>query len=122
MAVFRLSATAEADIISVLAWTESHFGDVARRRYEMLLVTALRDVAADPERLGSAARPELGPGVRSYHLFHSRERSRTDDGVVHRPRHFLLYRVTNPDVIGIGRVLHDAMEIERHLPPDYGDV
>jgi toxin ParE1/3/4 len=122
MTVFRLSATAETDIISLLAWTESHFGSVARRRYEMLLATALRDVVADPERLGSVARPELGPGVRSYHLFHSRKRSRTDDAVVHRPRHVLLYRWANPDVIGIGRVLHDAMEIERHLPPDYGDA
>jgi toxin ParE1/3/4 len=26
-----------------------------------------------------------------------------------------------PEVIGIGRVLHDAMELERHLPASYGD-
>ncbi len=121
MTAIRLSTTAEADIISLLAWTESHFGDVARLRYEALLATALRDIAADPECVGSVARPELGPGVKSYHLFYSRERARTDDGVVRRPRHFLLYRATNPNVIGVGRVLHDAMDIVRNLPPDYGD-
>lgn len=118
--MLRLSASAEADIVSLLAWTASRFGEMARRRYEVLLATALRDVAADPERPGSAARPELGLGVRSYHLFHSRERARGPDGMVRRPRHFLLYRPTNPDVIGIGRVLHDAMEVGRHLPSDYG--
>jgi toxin ParE1/3/4 len=29
--------------------------------------------------------------------------------------------VTRPDLIGVGRVLHDGMEIERHLPSQYGD-
>jgi toxin ParE1/3/4 len=39
---------------------------------------------------------------------------------VKRPRHLLLYRILAPELIGIGRILHDAMELERHLPPDYG--
>jgi len=121
MALLRLSATAEADIISVLAWTESRFGELAPRRYERLLATALRDVGADPEPAGSVLRPELGPGIRSYHLFHSRERARTDGAIVRRPRHFLLYRAMTPDLVGIGRVLHDAMDLERNLPLDYGD-
>jgi len=121
MASFRLSAAAEADIVSVLAWSESLFGDRARRRYERLLATALRTIGADPECVGSVPRPELGQGIRSYHLFHSRERARTDEGIVRRPRHFLLYRVINPDLIGIGRVLHDAMDLMQNLPPDYGD-
>jgi toxin ParE1/3/4 len=33
----------------------------------------------------------------------------------------MLYRVAHADLIGIGRILHDAMELERHLPADYGD-
>jgi toxin ParE1/3/4 len=32
----------------------------------------------------------------------------------------MLYRVTG-EFIGIGRVLHDMMELTRHLPADYGD-
>ncbi len=120
MAEIRLSVTAEADILSVLAWTQSHFGEMARLRYEALLTAALRDVAADPERAGSLARPEFGAMVRSYHLFYSRDRARTAVGMVRRPRHFLLYRVVAAERVGIGRVLHDAMEIGRNLPPDYG--
>ena len=105
----------------MLAWTSDRFGDIARRRYEALLITALRDLAADPGRNGTIPRPELGESVRSYHLRHSRDRARTAEGMVREPRHLLLYRVVRPDIIGIGRVLHDSMEPERHLPEDYGD-
>jgi hypothetical protein len=31
-----------------------------------------------------------------------------------------LYRITQPALIGIGRVPYDGMEIERHLPSEYG--
>lgn len=111
---YRLSAAAQHDIVDILAWTHQQFGDVARLRYEALLATALRDIAQQPDRPGSIARPELGDGVRSWHLRLSRERARTADGTVHRPRHFLIYRPGN-EIIVIGRVLHDAMELARHL-------
>jgi toxin ParE1/3/4 len=119
--VYRLSATAEEDIIHLLAYTQDRFGEAARQRYEALLVASLRDITVDPERLGSIARPELGHSVRSFHLRHSRDHARTTHGRVHRPRHLLLYRVTHLDLIGVGRVLHDGMEVHRHLPTQYGD-
>jgi toxin ParE1/3/4 len=112
---YRLTKAAEADIIDVPAWSEETFGDAARRRYERLLITALRDVAAEPDRPGSVALLELGPDIRSWHLRNSRERARTAEGVVRRPRHFLLYRPLRPGLIGVGRVLNDAMDIGRHL-------
>jgi toxin ParE1/3/4 len=121
MATFRLGTAAIADVASILAWTEDHFGEIIRLRYERHFIIGLRDVASDPERLGSLARPELGLAVRSYHLRHSRERARGHDAFIRKPRHLLLYRTLIPGVIGVGRVLHDAMEIERHLPENYGD-
>lgn len=120
MALYRLSGAAKEDIVQILAYTEVNFGEVARVRYERLLIVALRDIAADPERVGSIARGELGNDIRSYHLRCSRDRARAEHGIVLRPRHFLLYRRTL-QVIGIGRVLHDAMELQRHLPTSYGD-
>lgn len=33
----------------------------------------------------------------------------------------LFCRSVHPALIGVGWVLHDAMELERHLPTDYGD-
>ncbi len=80
-----------------------------------MLFVALTDVAAEPMRLGSVARPELGADVRSWHLRASRERARSFDGVVERPRRFLIYRPVDVAVIAVGRVLHDAMELERRL-------
>ena len=118
---FRLSSTAQEDIVQILAYTEERFGDTARRRYEVLLVTGLRDIASDPDRAGSTARPELGSMVRSFHLRHCRDRARTQAGLVRQPRHLLLYRAMRADLIGVGRVLHDGMDIEAHVPSQYGD-
>lgn len=50
MLVYRLSAVAEEDIVQLLAYTHDQFGEIARRRYEALLVGRLRDIAADPGR------------------------------------------------------------------------
>jgi toxin ParE1/3/4 len=121
MIAHRISRLAQADIIDLLTWTGSNFGEAARLRYEALLTTALHDVTTDPWRINSIARPELGSDVRSYHLRHSRDRARTEHGIVLRPRHFLLYRIARADLVGVGRVLHDAMEVERHLPKGFGD-
>lgn len=121
MPAWRLSTAAEDDIVALLAYTQDRFGDTARRHYEVLLVTGLRCVSTDPECHGSAARPELGETVRSYHLRHARSRARTAGGWVRKPRHVLLYRRVKSGLVGIGRVLHDSMEVERHLPSQYGD-
>jgi len=110
----RLTAAAEADILMLLAWTDERFGDVARRRYEALLATALRDLSADPARPGVVLRHNLGDGVCLYHLRHSRNRVSPEIGLVRRPRHLLLFRQVAPDTLGIGRVLHDAMDADRH--------
>lgn len=115
---YRLSAAAQTDIARLLAYTQSEFGECIRERYQNLLVTALRDLSADPERIGSMPRPELGKDLRSYHLRHSRERAATTGEMIRKPRHLTLYRHMQPEVIEIVRVLHDAMELERHLPPD----
>jgi toxin ParE1/3/4 len=79
---------------------------------------ALRDIAADPERPGSMQRPELSAGARTYHLRFSRGRARAS-GTVKNPRHFLLYRRSEEGIIEVARVLHDARDLDRHLPEDY---
>ena len=105
-------------MISVLGWTHEHFGERARLRYEALLGQAIIDIGDDPERLGVTRRDELADGAFTYHLWHSRLNVERDIGRVKRPRHFLLFRVTN-NVIEVGRILHDSMELTRHLPPAY---
>jgi toxin ParE1/3/4 len=114
-----VSRAAQADIESILAWTEEHFGEEGRLRYEALLVQALLDVGKNPDRPGSGGRPEIASDARTYHLFHSRNRVARSIGRIRRPRHFLLYRLGGDRRIEIGRVLHDSMDLPRHLPDTY---
>lgn len=90
MAGFRLTRAAQADIVSILAWSHELFGEEARKRYETLIVTAIRDAATRSNEVGRIARPELNQGVFSWHLAQSRTRS--PGGTVRRPRHFLICR------------------------------
>ncbi|GAA4802752.1 type II toxin-antitoxin system RelE/ParE family toxin [Tomitella cavernea] len=112
MPAYRLTHAAEDDIISILAWSHERFGEEARKRYVALIVAAFRDAAAPGAGVGRRDRPELGEGVFSRHLMQSRTRS--PGGTVHRPRHFLICR-EDRGVLVVGRVLHDAMELRRHL-------
>jgi toxin ParE1/3/4 len=117
MSEYRLSPEAILDIEAILEWTHLEFGERGRRRYEALLTRAMMDVAANPERVGSRARSEIATGAWTYHLRHSRDRVRKSVGRVHRPRHFLLYRFGG-DQVEIGRVLHDGMDLTRHVSGD----
>ncbi len=111
-----LAPAARRDIREALAWSQERFGERAAGRYRDLLKQALRDIASNPERPGSRGRPELARGVRTYHLFFSRDRVLAGLGVVRKPRHFLVYRRRGEGAIDVIRVLHDARDLERHLP------
>lgn len=116
MAQYRISQDARADIVDVLRHSQTQFGLAARRRYQGLILTALDTIAAEPDRIGSSSRDEIEPGLRSFHLVHCR--SRSPAGKVHRPRHILFYRLGDDEVIEVVRILHDAMEVRRHLSPE----
>lgn len=114
-----LSPAASSDIREALKWTVEKFGKRAAVRYRALLKQALRDIEADPQRPGVQERPELAEGVHTHHLRLSRDRARTAVGIVNTPRHFVIYRRRDQATIEILRVLHDARDLERHLPPEY---
>jgi len=116
---YVLSPAAQRDIRAILVWTHERFGERGRMRYELLLVQAIHDVAESPYRTGVQARPEIADTARTYHLRHSRDRVNPPEDRVHKPRHFLLFRVTESGRVEIGRVLHDQMDIQQHLPDEY---
>jgi toxin ParE1/3/4 len=116
-----IAPLARRDVAGILVWSGDQFGASVRARYRRLIEVAIRDVALDPERLGSRACPEVGEGYRTYHLALSRERARDASGLIRRPRHLLLYRLLADDRLEIGRVLHDAMDLGRHLADDAPD-
>ena len=114
-----IAPKARGDIAGILAWTEENFGPQTSRRYAVLIATAVEQVGANPELAGSGPRPEIADNCRTYHLFFSRKLAGRAAGRIHRPRHFLLYRVTKPGIVEISRVLHDSMELKAHLPEEY---
>ncbi len=119
MPTFVIAPAALEDIESVLAWTDAHFGEKARLRYEALLIRAIWDIVGQPRRAGSSSRPEITASARTYHLINSRKRVGRGIGQVRQPRHFILYRLCADGTVEIGRVLHDSMDIARHLPKEY---
>jgi toxin ParE1/3/4 len=116
---YVISPAARRDIDSILTRTCEQFGESAGLRYEALLAQAIVDVAADPNLPGSHGRSEIAVSARTYHLAHSRNHISAEVGRVRRPRHFLLYRTRSDRRVEIGRVLHDAVDLARHLPDEY---
>jgi toxin ParE1/3/4 len=112
----EFTKTAKDDYAQILDYSAEKFGNQARRRYEALIAAAIEDLAADPVRASSRARPELSDDLRSYHLDHSRRRAIVEGDTVGRARHVVIYRQLTPDVIRVVRILHDAMEFSRHVP------
>ena len=117
---YRLSGSALQDIATILADNAVRFGNAASERYERLIATALVELAADPTRPGSRVAPELADNARIYHLRGSKRRARTEAGAVSAPRHFVLYRVLEPDLIGVARLLHDSMDLPAYATENFG--
>ena len=107
----RLTATAEADFAGIIAWTVEQFGDAQARIYAETLSLAVEALTAGPGLPSAKARPEIGKQLFTLHVA---RRGR-------RGRHFILFRA-DPDPkrrhIDVLRILHDAMDLERHVPED----
>lgn len=105
---YRLTRSARGDIGSILRTSEERHGRDARARYSALLLAAMRRVAEDPEGRSTSDRGDVRPGVRSFHIRHSRDESR--ETTVAKPVHVIFYRVVRPGLVEIVRVLHERME------------
>jgi toxin ParE1/3/4 len=102
----RLGAVAEVDFANILKWTTENFGARQAGIYRDTLLQAIGELAKGPDAPGSKAREEIMPGLRALHVArHGR-----------RGRHLLVYRAVEGRMIEIGRILHDQMELQRHLP------
>ena len=107
----RLTAAAEADVRGIFLWTVEHFGVDQARRYRATLFAALRDLDDGPETTGVRDRAELGRNLKSLHVArHGR-----------RGRHVILFTTGTEDRIQILRILHDSMDLARHLPAERGE-
>ena len=114
-----IAPRARSDIASILAWTEENFGPQTLKRYARLIATAIEQIAENPALAGSRQRPEIAEHCRTYHLYFSRKSAGRAWDRIRQPRHFLLYRVSESNMVEIGRVLHDSMDLQANLPEEY---
>lgn len=112
---YRISELAKADIAAILRRSEELHGREASVRYRACLIVAMRRVAAQPHGHATIDHAEIVADVRSFHVRHSRNDSR--EVPVANPVHVIFYRVAQPGMIEIVRVLHERMEPTRHIGP-----
>ena len=105
----RFSKSVTRDIETALAFTRERFGKEQYEIYKQLIRTTLRDLLTDPYRPGARWREELHPAARVYHLSRRGKQA----------RHYFVYRVFEDGTIAMSRMLHDAMDLRRHLPEGF---
>ena len=104
----RLGAEAEKDFAHILKHSKDNFGQRQFEIYQSTLLETLTLLENGPDVPGSAARDEIMNGLRTLHVARQGRRG----------RHFIMYRAANDQVIEVVRILHDAMDLARHIPPE----
>ena len=106
----RLTAAAEDDFRGILLWTLARFGEAQALVYAGTLSRALAALADGPTVLGARARDDIAKGLFTLHVAREGRKG----------RHLVLFRVgrdQGEEVIEVLRLLHDAMDLPRHVPP-----
>lgn len=98
-----VSQRAQDDLAEIAAWTAEKFGDRQAGLYVDATLDTIDDLLSSPAR--GKTRDEIGEGLRSLHMAKPGRRG----------RHLLLYR-EDTETLTILRILHDSMELNRHLP------
>lgn len=109
----RQSKEADKDLDNIWNYTAKVYGIEQAESYSSIIKQALRDIEQNPLRPTSRAEPDLGQDVRSYRIALSKGRS---GSTVKSPRHVVIYTLQFKDEIFVMRILHDAMDVVRHLP------
>lgn len=107
----RLADAAEEDFREIVRWTLQQFGETQARTYAQTLSAALISLSEGPAVRGARPREDIARGLFTLHVARK--------GL--RGRHFILFRLgrgKNLQIIEVLRILHDAMDLARHLPPD----
>ena len=108
--VVRTGAAANGDFKSIVRWTAAKFGPAQARAYSQNIDAALQDLRAGPDIIGSKALGDFAPGVYTLHVARKGRAG----------RHFVVFRAYSSqgeNVIDVLRLLHDSMDLARHLPP-----
>ena len=104
----RLSRAAEADFSAIVAWTATHFGNVQAQKYAEVLTLSITALHDGPNVIGAKTRDDISHGLKSLHV--ARRGSKGS--------HFVIFRAATDNTIDVLRVLHESMDLARHLPSE----
>ena len=94
------------DLLEIFKWIAENFGARQAEYYAETVSLAVEALHDGPEILGSKPRDEIVLRIRALHVArHGR-----------KGRHFVVFRVADEDVLDVLRLLHDSMDLARHLP------
>jgi len=101
---YRFTKPAKADFQAILRYTRTIFGQIQRDRYKNLLVECVQAIVGGPFHVGSNARDEAAPGLRTLHMAKIGRNS----------RYFISNRILAGNTLKIIPILHKSMELPRH--------
>lgn len=102
----RLTAAAASDFENIIDWTVEHFDESQALVYAETLSLAIEALTEGPLVAGTKPRDEILKGLRSLHVARQGRKG----------RHFVMFRTAaSGDAIEILRLLHDSMDLPRHL-------
>ncbi len=101
----RLGQQAERDFVEILQWTVKTFGEGQANNYAETIALAIEALEGGPDILGARAREDIQPGIRTLHVARQGRAG----------RYFVVFRAAGSH-IDILRLLHDSMDLPRHLP------
>lgn len=103
----RLADQFERDLIDVTVWTTENFGFRQAETYTETIMLAIEALHEGPEPPGAKARDDMGPGIRTLHVARQGRKG----------RHFVVFMAAEGQTIDVLRLLHDGMDLARHVPP-----
>ena len=104
----RLAGQAEQDLLDITLWTAENFGPRQAGPYAETIALAIEALHDGPEILGAKVRDEIGIGMLTLHVARQGRKG----------RHFVAFSVSEGHIINVLRLLHDSMDLAKHLPEE----
>jgi toxin ParE1/3/4 len=102
----RLVAVSERDYLEVIQRSAQDFGPLQAEVYAQTLALALDALRENgPLTIGVKPREEIGAGIFTLHAARFKRKA----------SHFLVFRVLEIRTIEVLRILHDRMDLARHI-------
>lgn len=102
----RLAEQAEQDVLGILLWTVENFGARQAEVYAQTLLLAIEALHDGLDVLGANVREDIGPDIHTLHVARQGRKG----------RHFVVFRPAPEQTIDVLRLLHDSMDLARHMP------